>query len=48
VPVIVKGPWTDISYRPDLAGLATGLVKNPAKALKSLKNLAPKNVGSGP
>jgi AsmA protein len=31
VPVIVNGPWDDLSYEPDLAGL----VGNPAELLKS-------------
>ncbi|MGO8917248.1 MAG: AsmA family protein [Stellaceae bacterium] len=31
VPVIVKGPWDNLSYEPDLAGL----VGDPAKLLKS-------------
>jgi AsmA protein len=30
VPVIVKGPWDDLSYQPDLAGI----VGNPAQLLK--------------
>ena len=44
VPVIVKGPWANISYRPDLAGIVKELVKDPAAAVESLKNLAPKEV----
>jgi AsmA protein len=31
VPVIVKGPWSDLSYQPDLAGI----VGDPAKLLKN-------------
>lgn len=27
VPVLISGPWDDLSYRPDLAGLATGAAK---------------------
>ncbi len=42
VPVIVKGPWDNISYRPDLAGLAKGIAENPAEAVESLKKLTPK------
>jgi len=41
VPVIVSGPWSDISYKPDLAGAIGGLAKQPAKALESMKNLIP-------
>ena len=37
VPVIVEGPWHDLSYRPDLAGLIGGIAKDPAKALEGAK-----------
>lgn len=37
VPVIIKGPWHDLSYRPDLAGLAGGVAKDPGKALEGAK-----------
>jgi AsmA protein len=37
VPVVVKGPWHDLSYRPDLAGLVGDVAKDPAKALKGAK-----------
>lgn len=37
VPVIVDGPWDDLSYRPDLAGLIEGVAKDPAKALEGAK-----------
>ncbi|MFQ5774818.1 MAG: AsmA family protein [Kiloniellaceae bacterium] len=37
VPVIVEGPWDDLSYRPDLAGLATDVAKDPSKALQGAK-----------
>jgi AsmA protein len=45
VPVIVDGPWDDISYAPDLAGMiggaVEGVVKSPVKAVESIKNLVP-------
>lgn len=41
VPVIVEGPWDDISYAPDLAGMIGDVVKSPVKAVESLKNLVP-------
>jgi AsmA protein len=47
VPVIVSGPWENISYKPDLAGAIGGLAKDPTKALKSLKGLIPGPSGSG-
>lgn len=37
VPVIVEGPWHDLQYRPDLAGMITDVVKDPAKALEGVK-----------
>lgn len=36
VPVLVQGPWDDLSYRPDLAGLLKGGVGGAAGALKSI------------
>ena len=36
VPVIVEGPWDDLSYRPDLAGLATQVLENPEAAVGSV------------
>lgn len=37
VPVIVEGPWHDLSYRPDLAGLVKDVAKDPTKALEGAK-----------
>jgi AsmA protein len=37
VPVIIDGPWHDLKYRPDLAGLVGGVAKDPAKALEGAK-----------
>lgn len=39
VPVIVSGPWHDLSYRPDLEGAIKEQIKDPAKAVEALKNL---------
>lgn len=36
VPVIVEGPWDDLSYRPDLAGLADQLLEDPGAAVESV------------
>lgn len=33
VPVIIEGPWSNLSYRPDLAGLVKGNVGNAVKGL---------------
>jgi AsmA protein len=38
VPVDVTGPWSDLSYHPDLAGVAKGLAQDPGKLLKGLKS----------
>jgi len=37
VPVIVEGPWDDLTYRPDLAGLIGGLAQDPTKALEDVE-----------
>ena len=37
MPVIVEGPWHDLQYRPDLAGMITDVIKDPAKALEGVK-----------
>ena len=37
VPVIIKGPWHDLKYRPDLASLVGDVAKDPAKALEGAK-----------
>ena len=47
VPVIVSGPWDNISYKPDLAGAIGGIAKDPIKALESLKGLLPGTSGDG-
>lgn len=41
VPVLVDGPWDDISFAPDLAGMIGNVAKDPVKAIGSLKNLVP-------
>ena len=41
VPVVVQGPWDNLSYRPDLAGMVGNLGKNPPTSLKDLKGLLP-------
>lgn len=38
VPVIVEGPWHDLSYRPDLASLVGEVAKDPQKALQDVKD----------
>jgi len=38
VPVIVEGPWDNVTYRPDLAGMVTDIAKDPAKALQGAKD----------
>jgi len=38
VPVIVEGPWDNVTYRPDLAGMVTDIAKDPAKALEGAKD----------
>ena len=40
VPVLIEGPWHDISYRPDLGGMAKDLLKSPEKVLDAVKGAA--------
>ena len=47
VPVDITGPWDDLSYRPDLAGVAKGLAQDPGKALDVLKNQGSGGAGAG-
>jgi AsmA protein len=37
VPVVVSGPWTDLSYKPDLAGVLQETLKDPAKAKEAVQ-----------
>jgi AsmA protein len=45
VPVMVSGPWNNLSYRPDLAG---ALKQDPGKALEQLKKALPGGDKSSP
>ncbi len=40
-PVVVSGPWHNLSYKPDLAAAIGDIAKDPDKALKSLRKLIP-------
>ncbi|HEX4195045.1 MAG TPA: AsmA family protein [Stellaceae bacterium] len=46
VPVDITGPWDNLSYRPDLAGIAKGLAQDPGKALDVLKKNGGGSAGS--
>jgi AsmA protein len=37
VPVIIEGPWHNLSYKPDLAGLVEDIAKDPTKALENIE-----------
>lgn len=39
VPVIVSGPWHDLSFRPDLESLIRQQIKDPAKAKETIEDL---------
>lgn len=41
VPVIVSGPWHDVSYKPDLASMIGDIAKDPSKALDAIKKSVP-------
>jgi AsmA protein len=36
-PVVITGPFDNLSYRPDLTGMAKDLAKDPGKAIDALK-----------
>ena len=42
VPIIVQGPWDNLSYQPDLSGL----IKNPPTSVKDLKGMFKGSSGS--
>ncbi|HUN52763.1 MAG TPA: AsmA family protein [Candidatus Sulfotelmatobacter sp.] len=46
VPIIISGPWSNLSYKPDLAGTAKQLLQNPGAASNALKNLVPGTGGA--
>ena len=46
VPVDITGPWSDLSYHPDLAGVAKSLAQDPSKLLNGLKS-GGSSAGSG-
>ena len=39
VPVIIEGPWSDLSYKPDLAALITEELINPGNAKDAVKGI---------
>ena len=49
VAVIAEGPWHDLSYRPDLAGIADSLLDSPGEVIDTVKEVAkdPANLVDG-
>ena len=39
VPINISGPWDDLSYQPDLAGMLTDALKDPSKIVDEVKTL---------
>lgn len=39
VPVLVKGPWNQLSFQPDVAGAVTGALKDPEGARRAIQEL---------
>jgi AsmA protein len=39
VPIVVSGPWHDLSYQPDLAGMLTDALKDPSKIVDQVEKL---------
>jgi AsmA protein len=46
-PVLVRGPWNDLRYEPDLAGLARNVVDVPVDVLKGVVELPGRILGGG-
>ena len=46
VPVVVSGPWHDLSYKPDLGALVKQQLGDPSKALGAVKGLLGKPSGT--
>jgi AsmA protein len=47
VPVLVSGPWDNLSYRPDLAGVLQGAAKAPGQLMDQLRSLGKPGAGAG-
>ena len=47
VAVIIKGPWDNLSYQPDLAGVGTELLKGGAKGVEETIKKNPTNTLKG-
>jgi AsmA protein len=47
VPVMITGPWDNLSFAPDLTGAVDELVKDPSKAIEGLKGAVPGTGDSG-
>jgi AsmA protein len=45
VPVIVEGPWSNLSFKPDLGAMVKDAIKDPAKAVEGVKGLLPGAAG---
>ena len=39
MPVIIEGPWDDLSYRPDLSGALESALKNPEALKEQIEQL---------
>jgi len=46
VPVLITGPWHNLQFAPDLAGMATDLVKTPGKVLDAAKDVVKDPAGA--
>jgi len=46
VPVLVSGPWDNLSYKPDLAGALEGAVQKPGAVLNQLRSLGTSGAGA--
>lgn len=48
VPILIEGPWSNISYKPDLAGVAKNVLSNPQGAADAVKGVRDAVKGGNP
>jgi AsmA protein len=48
VPILVEGPWANLSYKPDLASMAKNVLSNPQGAVDTVKGVRDAVKGGNP
>ncbi len=47
VPVVVKGPWDNLSFQPDLSSVVEDIAKDPSKVIDTVKEVGKGGIGGG-